>query len=88
MTFTFQGWLSVGLKMTNFRGDQAQAKWQKMLKKILELIHEDCPQTIYELADTFGISYGVCQEILTENFNMYHIAAKFVPRLLSNDQKQ
>jgi hypothetical protein len=35
-----------------------------------------------------GFSYGVWQEILTENLNMRHIAAKFVPRLLANDQKQ
>jgi hypothetical protein len=34
------------------------------------------------------ISYGVYQEILTENLNMRRIAAKFVPRLLTNDQKQ
>jgi hypothetical protein len=26
--------------------------------------------------------------ILTENLNMYRIAVKFVPRLLTNDQKQ
>jgi hypothetical protein len=29
--------------------------------------------------DQFGISYGICQEI---------VAAKFVPRLLGSDQKQ
>jgi histone-lysine N-methyltransferase SETMAR len=34
------------------------------------------------------ISYEVCQEILTENLNMRRIAAKFVPHLLTNDQKQ
>jgi hypothetical protein len=34
------------------------------------------------------ISYGVCQEILTENLNMHHIAMKFVPQLLTNYQKQ
>jgi hypothetical protein len=45
-------------------------------------------ETIHELADTIGISYGVCQEILTENLNMCCIAAKFVLRLLTNDQKQ
>jgi hypothetical protein len=28
------------------------------------------------------------QEILTDNLNMRHIAAKFVPRLLTNDQEQ
>jgi hypothetical protein len=49
---------------------------------------ENCHQTIRELADTVGISYGVRQEILTENLNMPHIAAMFVPQLLTNDQKQ
>jgi hypothetical protein len=49
---------------------------------------QDRCQTIHELADTVGINYGVCQEILTENLNMCRIAAQFVPQLLTNDQKQ
>jgi hypothetical protein len=63
----------------NVQGDQAPAKRQKMLKKIGELIHEDRRRTISELADTVGITYEVCKEILTENFNVRLIAAKFVP---------
>jgi hypothetical protein len=59
-----------------------------MLKKIWELIHEDRRWTIHDLTDTVGISYGVCQDISTENLHMCLIAAKFVPRLLTNDQKQ
>jgi ribosomal protein S25 len=74
--------------MTNVQGDHAPAKRKKMLKKIRELIHEDHCRTIHELADTVGISYGVCQEILTENLNVRSIAAKFVPRLLTNDRKR
>jgi hypothetical protein len=35
-----------------------------------------------------GIGYGVRQGIVTENVNMSRIAANFVPRLLTNDQKQ
>jgi hypothetical protein len=49
-----------------------------MLKKMQELIHKDRRRTIHELVDTVGISYGVCQEIIAENFNMRLIAAKFV----------
>jgi hypothetical protein len=56
-------------------------------EKIQELIHEDRRRTIHELADTIRISYGVSQEILTENLNMRHTAMNFVPRLLTNDQK-
>jgi hypothetical protein len=37
---------------------------------------------IHELADTVGISYGVCQEILTENLNVCHNVTKFVPSIL------
>jgi hypothetical protein len=58
------------------------------VEKIWELIHEDRRRTIHELAATAGISYGVCQEILTENLNMRPIAAMFVPWLLTYDQKQ
>jgi hypothetical protein len=58
------------------------------VEKITELIHADRHWTIYELADTAGISSGVSQEILTENLNMHCIATKFVLQLLTNDQKQ
>jgi hypothetical protein len=35
-----------------------------------------------------SISKTVCYEILTENLGMHRIAAKFVPRLFTDDQKQ
>jgi hypothetical protein len=54
-------------------GQQRTSKTTENVEKILKLIHEDHGQTIHELADTVGISYGVCQ-ILTENLNMRHIA--------------
>jgi hypothetical protein len=68
-------------------GRPRTSKTTENVKKIPELIHEDRRQTIHELADTVGISCRVCQEILTENLNMCRIIAKFVPRLLTNDQK-
>jgi hypothetical protein len=64
------------------------SKMTENVEKTRELIHEDHCRTIHELADVVGIGYGVCQEILTENLDMCHIAAKFVPRLLTNDQQQ
>jgi hypothetical protein len=69
-------------------GRPSTSKTTENVEKIRELIHEDHCSVIHELTDTAGISYGVCQEILTENLNMHHIAVKFVPRLLTNDQKQ
>ena len=35
-----------------------------------------------------GISHGTCHKILTEDLKMRRVASKFMPRLLSVDQKQ
>jgi DNA-binding Lrp family transcriptional regulator len=67
-------------------GRSSTTKTTDNVEKIRELIQEDRRRTIHELADTIGISYETCQEILTENLNMRRIATKFVPRLLTNDQ--
>jgi hypothetical protein len=35
-----------------------------------------------------GIGYGTCQWVLTKELGMHCVAAKFVPRILTADQKQ
>jgi hypothetical protein len=61
-----------------FRATKHQQN-NRNVEKIQDLIHKGHRRTIHELADTVGISYGVCQEVSTENVNMCRIAAKFVP---------
>jgi hypothetical protein len=69
--------------MTNVQDDQAPAnKFENLSTKTV------AEQSMSSQTPLGWISYGVCQEILTENLNMRRIAAKFVPRLLINDQKQ
>jgi len=34
------------------------------------------------------VGYGTCQQVLTEELGMHRVAAKFVPRILTADQKQ
>jgi hypothetical protein len=58
------------------------SKMIENIGEILGLIYEDHRQIIREIADTVGISYVVCQEILTESLNVRPIAAKFVPPVL------
>jgi ribosomal protein S25 len=55
-------------------GRRSTSKTTENVEKIRELIHEDRCRTTYELADIVEISYGVCQEILTENVNTRRIA--------------
>jgi hypothetical protein len=35
-----------------------------------------------------GIGYGTCQRVLVKELGMHRFAAKFVPRILTVDQKQ
>jgi hypothetical protein len=69
-------------------GRPSTRKTTENVGKIREFIHEYRRRTIHAPADAIGIGYGVCQEILTENLNMLLNAAKFVPRLTTNDQKE
>ena len=41
-----------------------------------------------EVPDEAGILKKLCHDILNENLGMRHVGAKFVPRLLSHEQKQ
>jgi DNA-binding Lrp family transcriptional regulator len=51
------------------------------------LILQNRRLTIREIAEDVGISFGSCQTILTEKLKMHRVAAKFVPRVLTEDQK-
>ena len=43
--------------------------------------------TIREVAEDVRIAIGMCQKILTEDLQMRHVTMKFVPRLLTAEQK-
>jgi hypothetical protein len=40
------------------------------------------------MAGRLGISWGKCQQILMEDWNMHHISTKFVLWVLTIEQKQ
>ncbi|XP_041379455.1 protein GVQW3-like [Gigantopelta aegis] len=58
------------------------------VETIRQLVHEDHRRSINDIAAIIDVSYGTVQAILTSDLNMHHIAAKFVPRLLTPDQKE
>jgi hypothetical protein len=49
--------------------------------RIVELNHQD-------IAEEVEVGYGTCQQVLMEGLGMHRVAAKFVPRILTADQKQ
>jgi hypothetical protein len=59
-----------------------------IIAKLLQLVRQGQCQTIQDLADEIKIGYGTCLWILTAELGMHRVAAKFVPRILTVDQKQ
>ena len=57
------------------------------VEQVRAAVNQDRSRTIHDLCSEAGIGYGSCQRILTEQLNMHRIAAKFVPRVLIQDQK-
>jgi len=55
--------------------------------KVREAILADRRQNIHDVCEIVGLSCGTVQRILVDNLNMRRISARFVPRLLSDDQK-
>jgi len=44
--------------------------------------------TVREIADDCGISVGSCDAILTDDLHMKRVCTTFVPRLLTDDQRE
>jgi len=57
------------------------------LDKVRNAINADRRRTIDEICEITGLSWSSCQRTLTEDLNMKHVSAKFVPRLLTEDKK-
>jgi len=64
-------------------GRPSTSRTDENIKKIRDAIMFDRRQTIDELEALTGVSWSSCQRILTEERRMKRVAAKFVPRLLS-----
>ena len=53
-----------------------------------EKVLEDCCTTIQEITGEVGISTGSVHNILTEDLNLPRVSAKFVPKMLTGQQKE
>jgi hypothetical protein len=43
---------------------------------------------VHEVSEEVGTCKGLCHTTLTEKLKMHRVATKFVPRLLTNEQKE
>jgi len=58
------------------------------IEKLRSVIRENRRLTIREVSEEVGICKSSCHTILTQKLKLHRVAAKFVPRLLTEEQKQ
>jgi len=69
------------------RSGRPSTSTPEIIAKVREAILADRRQTIHDVCEIVGLSYGTVQRILVDNLNTRRISARFVPKLLSDDQK-
>ncbi len=68
-------------------GRPKDATSEAQVEAVHRMVMNDRRVTIQHLANTFGISFGPVQRILSDVLQMSKLAARWVPRMLSPDQK-
>ncbi|KAJ8963048.1 hypothetical protein NQ318_018511 [Aromia moschata] len=69
-------------------GSPSTARNDENVEKLRELVLTDHRQTIDQLSEFSGLSWSSVQRILTEYLRMKRVAGKFVPRALTDNQKE
>ncbi|XP_064115144.1 protein GVQW3-like [Macrobrachium nipponense] len=81
-----QGQTSVESKPRSGRPSTSRNK--EFVENVCRIVEEDRRITINEITEEVGISTGSVHTILTEDLAMRRVSAKFVPKLLVEQQKQ
>lgn len=68
-------------------GRPSTSRIDENVAKVKVLLDSNRRTNIRLVVDELGISYGSVQKIITEDLAMRKVCAKFVPRVLSNEQK-
>ena len=68
-------------------GRPSTATTPSKVEQVRVAVSQDRCHTIHDLCAEVGIGYGSCQRILAEQLNMHQTAVKFVPRVMTQDQK-
>jgi len=89
--FQWHAWFKTGRTSVDddkHTGRTSSCTTPETVARIQELVRQDRHWTIHNIAEEVGIGYGTGQQVLTEELGMHYVAAIFVPRILTADQKQ
>ncbi|GFV37410.1 protein GVQW3 [Trichonephila clavipes] len=68
-------------------GRPSTSRNEDKIAQVKAVVRSDRRLTVREIAQECHISVGSCDEILRKYLNMRRVSAKFVPRLLTEDQQ-
>ncbi|GFT89290.1 protein GVQW3 [Trichonephila clavipes] len=68
-------------------GRPSTSRNEDKIAQVKAVVRSDRRLTVREIAQECHISVGSCDEILRKNLNMRRVSAKFVSRLLTEDQQ-
>jgi len=89
--FQWHAWFKTGCTSVDddeHKGRPTSCTTHETVARIQELVRQDRRQIIHNIAKEVRIGYGTCHRVLTEELGMHRVTAKFVPRILTADQKQ
>lgn len=69
-------------------GRPSTSRNETVIEQVRTLVMEDRRITVRELANEIGVSIGSVHSIFTEDLGMRRVSAKFVPKLLTMEQKK
>ncbi|GFV30931.1 mariner Mos1 transposase [Trichonephila clavipes] len=68
-------------------GYPSTSRNEDKIAQVMVVVHSDRCLTVREIAQECHISVGSCDEIFKKDLKMRRVSAKFVPRLLTEDQQ-
>ena len=90
-TFHWFSWFKAGstsIDDDERSGRPVSSSMPEMIERVHQIIREDRRLAIDDVSMLVGISHGTYHKILTEDLKMRRVTSKFMPRLLSVEQKQ
>ncbi|KAG5329352.1 SETMR methyltransferase, partial [Acromyrmex charruanus] len=69
-------------------GRPADVVTEEIVEKVHDMIFADRRTKMHEVAEAVGVSYGTAFNILHDNLGMKKLSARWVPRLLTMDNKR
>lgn len=69
-------------------GAPKSARKEENIEEVQRLVMQDRRMSVRMISEAVGISIGTVDTILTEDLKLHKVCAKFVPKILSDDQRQ